>query len=387
MKKTLLAVLVPLVALSGAANAAEIYNKDGNKLDLYGKVDVRHLFSDNDHYGDSQNGDDSRFRIGLKGETQITDQLTGFGRFENEIKTNGTEGENKNQVRLAYAGLKFAEFGSLDYGRNYGVIYDTNAWTDVLPIFGNDTMTQTDVYMTGRAANLLTYRNSDFFGYVDGLNFALQYQGANDDNSIANRGTHINDAYSYDKTANGDGYGLSAAYDIGWGVSVGGAYSSSARPQGQKDNLASGALGDRAEAWNFGAKYDANNVYLAAVYGETRNMTYYGNGINGNGDSDMAQTANKTQNIELVAQYQFDFGLRPSIAYLQSKGKNLNHTYGQSESQDLVKYVDLGAYYYFNKNMSALIDYKINLLDENEFTRQAGINTDNVLGLGLVYQF
>ncbi|EPW8797572.1 porin [Morganella morganii] len=382
MKKTLLAVLVPLVALSGAANAAEIYNKDGNKLDLYGKVDVRHLFSDNDHYGDSQNGDDSRFRIGIKGETQITDQLTGFGRFENEIKTNGTEGDNKNKVRLAYAGLKFAEFGSLDYGRNYGVIYDTNAWTDVLPIFGNDTMTQTDVYMTGRAANLLTYRNSDFFGYVDGLSFALQYQGANDDNSIANRGTHntINDTYSYDNTANGDGFGFSTAYDIGWGVSVGGAYSSSARPQGQKENLASGALGDRAEAWNFGAKYDANNLYLAAVYGETRNMTHYGTN-----DDNRGLTANKTQNIELVAQYQFDFGLRPSIAYLQSKGKSLNGGYG--DDQDLVKYVDLGAYYYFNKNMSALIDYKINLLDENDFTRGSGINTDNVLGLGLVYQF
>lgn len=382
MKKTLLAVLVPLVALSGAANAAEIYNKDGNKLDLYGKVDVRHLFSDNDHYGDNQNGDDSRFRIGIKGETQITDQLTGFGRFENEIKTNGTEGENKNQVRLAYAGLKFAEFGSLDYGRNYGVIYDTNAWTDVLPIFGNDTMTQTDVYMTGRAANLLTYRNSDFFGYVDGLSFALQYQGANDDNSIANRGSYnqFTDTYSYDNTANGDGFGFSTAYDIGWGVSVGGAYSSSARPQGQKDNLASGALGDRAEAWNVGAKYDANNLYLAAVYGETRNMTHYGNN-----DDSRGLTANKTQNIELVAQYQFDFGLRPSIAYLQSKGKSLSGSYG--DDQDLVKYVDLGAYYYFNKNMSALIDYKINLLDENDFTRGVGINTDNVLGLGLVYQF
>lgn len=382
MKKTLLAVLVPLVALSGAANAAEIYNKDGNKLDLYGKVDVRHLFSDNDHYGDNQNGDDSRFRIGIKGETQITDQLTGFGRFENEIKTNGTEGDNKNKVRLAYAGLKFAEFGSLDYGRNYGVIYDTNAWTDVLPIFGNDTMTQTDVYMTGRAANLLTYRNSDFFGYVDGLSFALQYQGANDDNSIANRGSYneFNDTYSYDNTANGDGFGFSTAYDIGWGVSVGGAYSSSARPQGQKENLASGALGDRAEAWNFGAKYDANNLYLAAVYGETRNMTHYGTN-----DDNRGKTANKTQNIELVAQYQFDFGLRPSIAYLQSKGKSLSGGYG--DDQDLVKYVDLGAYYYFNKNMSALIDYKINLLDENDFTRGSGINTDNVLGLGLVYQF
>ena len=378
MKKTLLAVLVPLVALSGAANAAEIYNKDGNKLDLYGKVDVRHLFSDNDHYGDSQNGDDSRFRIGIKGETQITDQLTGFGRFENEIKTNGTEGDNKNKVRLAYAGLKFAEFGSLDYGRNYGVIYDTNAWTDVLPIFGNDTMTQTDVYMTGRAANLLTYRNSDFFGYVDGLSFALQYQGANDDNSIANRGTHntINDTYSYDNTANGDGFGFSTAYDIGWGVSVGGAYSSSARPQGQKENLASGALGDRAEAWNFGAKYDANNLYLAALYGETRNMTKYG---------EADDIANKTQNFELVAQYQFDFGLRPSIAYLQSKGKDLDN--GSKGSEDLVKYIDLGAYYYFNKNMSAVVDYKINLLDNNDFTRGAKINTGDVVGLGLTYQF
>ncbi|MEG0278693.1 MAG: porin [Morganella sp. (in: enterobacteria)] len=384
MKKTLLAVLVPLVALSGAASAAEVYNKDGNKLDLYGKVDVRHLFSDNDRPAgvSSQDGDDSRFRIGIKGETQITDQLTGFGRFENEIKTNGTEGENDNKVRLAYAGLKFAEFGSLDYGRNYGVIYDTNAWTDVLPIFGNDTMTQTDVYMTGRAANLLTYRNTDFFGYVDGLSFALQYQGANDDNSIASRGTaNFADPTSYDNTANGDGFGLSTAYDIGWGVSVGGAYSSSARPDGQKYNTASGALGDRAEAWNVGAKFDADNLYLAAVYGETRNMTHYGNN-----DNDAAKTANKTQNIELVAQYQFDFGLRPSIAYLQSKGKSLNTAYG-SDDQDLVKYVDLGAYYYFNKNMSALIDYKINLLDENDFTRGAGINTDNVLGLGLVYQF
>lgn len=377
MKKTLLAVLVPLVALSGAANAAEIYNKDGNKLDLYGKVDVRHLFSDNDHYGDSQNGDDSRFRIGIKGETQITDQLTGFGRFENEIKTNGTEGDNKNKVRLAYAGLKFAEFGSLDYGRNYGVIYDTNAWTDVLPIFGNDTMTQTDVYMTGRAANLLTYRNSDFFGYVDGLSFALQYQGANDDNSIANRGSYneFNDTYSYDNTANGDGFGFSTAYDIGWGVSVGGAYSSSARPQGQKENLASGALGDRAEAWNFGAKYDANNLYLAAVYGETRNMTHYGTN-----DDNRGLTANKTQNIELVAQYQFDFGLRPSLGYVQSEGKNVEGI----GSVDLVKYVDVGAVYYFNKNMSAFVDYKINQLDDDN---ALGINSDDIVAVGMTYQF
>lgn len=34
--------------------------------------------------------------------------------------------------------------------------------------------------MTGRANGVLTYRNNDFFGLVDGLNIALQYQGKND---------------------------------------------------------------------------------------------------------------------------------------------------------------------------------------------------------------
>lgn len=392
MTRNILAVIIPALLVAGAANAAEIYNKDGNKVDLYGKVDVRHMFAKSDDNGDKEDGDDSRIRFGIKGETQITDQLTGFGRFENEIGTNGVEGDNKNKVRLAYAGFKFADYGSIDYGRNYGVVYDTVAWTDVLPLFGGDTMAQTDIYMTGRNANLLTYRNSDFFGYVDGLSFALQYQGANDDKSIAARDvTAIEDpetgeiiGYESNAKANGDGFGFSTAYDLGWGVSLGGAYSNSKRTLGQQ--YYSSAKGDRAEAWNVGAKYDANNLYLAAMYGETRNMTKFGS-------ADFI--ANKTQNIELVAQYQFDFGLRPSIAYLQSKGKNLNVDAGlinnngerYSDSQDLVKYISVGTYYYFNKNMSAVIDYKINLLDNNDFTRDAKINTGDVVGLGLTYQF
>jgi outer membrane pore protein C len=94
--------------------------------------------------------------------------------------------------------------------------------------------------------------------------------------------------------------------------------------------------------------------------------------------------ANKTQNFEVTAQYQFDFGLRPEVSYLQSKGKDLGRGYGD---EDIVKYVDVGATYYFNKNMSTYVDYKINLLDDNNFTRDAGISTDDIVALGLVYQF
>jgi outer membrane pore protein C len=85
--------------------------------------------------------------------------------------------------------------------------------------------------------------------------------------------------------------------------------------------------------------------------------------------------ANKAQNFEVVAQYQFDFGLRPSIAYLQSKGKDIEN-FGD---QDLVEYIDVGTTYYFNKNMSTYVDYKINLLDDNSsLARQASVPTTSL---------
>ena len=114
------------------------------------------------------------------------------------------------------------------------------------------------------------------------------------------------------------------------------------------------------------------------MYGETRNMTSFNKGI-----------ANKTQNIELTAQYDFaDLGLKPSLGYVQSKGKSLNQTTDTGIAyvgdEDLVKYISVGSFYKFNKNMTAVVDYKINLLKSDN---KLGINDDNVVGLGLTYQF
>ncbi|MCP1106639.1 porin OmpC [Serratia nevei] len=366
MKRNILAVVIPALLAAGAANAAEIYNKDGNKLDLYGKVDGLHYFSKDE----GNDGDQTYVRFGFKGETQITDQLTGYGQWEYNVQANHSEsqGDKGNKTRLGFAGLKFADYGSFDYGRNYGVLYDVEGWTDMLPEFGGDTYTNSDNFMTGRTNGVATYRNNNFFGLVDGLNFALQYQGKNENDS---RGV---------TKQNGDGWGISSTYDIGEGVSFGAAYASSNRTETQ-NNGSHGATGTKADAWTVGAKYDANNVYLATMYSETRNMTPYGDSDVNNG-----QIANKTQNFEVTAQYQFDFGLRPEVSYLQSKGKNLGTTYG--DDKDLVKYVSVGTTYYFNKNMSTYVDYKINLLDGNDgFYKANGIGTDNIVATGLVYQF
>ena len=380
MKRKALALVFPALLGIGAAHAAEVYNKDGNKLDLYGKVDGLHYFSDDS----SNDGDQTYVRFGFRGETQITDILTGYGQWEYQMQGNQTEsGGNDSWTRVAFAGLKFGDYGSLDYGRNYGVLYDIEAWTDTLPEFGGDSYSKADNFMTQRASGLATYRNNNFFGLVDGLGFALQYQGANENQSPEQEGTG-NGADRNMKSSNGDGFGISSTYDIGMGFSAGAAYSTSDRTNEQVTRSTAG--GDKADAWTVGAKYDANNVYFATMYSETRNMTPYG-------DSNVT-IANKTQNFEVTAQYQFDFGLRPAVSFLMSKGKdltmrgNVSSLAGTSGDKDLVKYVDVGATYYFNKNMSTYVDYKINLLDEDDsFYESNGIGTDDIVALGLVYQF
>ena len=127
--------------------------------------------------------------------------------------------------------------------------------------------------------------------------------------------------------------------------------------------------GKKAEGWATGLKYDANDIYLATIYSETRNMAPISGGF-----------ANKAQNFEVVAQYQFDFGLRPSLGYVQSKGKDIEGI----GDEDIVKYIDVGATYYFNKNMSAFVDYKINQIDDDN---KLGVSSDDIVALGMTYQF
>lgn len=124
MNRKVLALVIPALLAAGAAHAAEVYNKDGNKLDLYGKVDGLHYFSDDA----GSDGDQTYMRMGFKGETQVNDMITGYGQWEYQVQANGTEGDKgDSRTRLAFAGIKVGDYGTFDYGRNYGVMYDVEA--------------------------------------------------------------------------------------------------------------------------------------------------------------------------------------------------------------------------------------------------------------------
>ncbi|HAU8267449.1 TPA: porin [Kluyvera intermedia] len=358
MKRKVLAILVPALLAAGAANAAEIYNKNGNKVDFYGKMVGERGWTNTDKHN-SENEDSSYARIGVKGETQIHSELTGFGQFEYNMDASKPEGGQESKTRLAFAGLKFGNYGSFDYGRNYGVAYDVAAYTDMLVGWGGDSWAASDNFMTGRTNGVATYRVTDFFGEVDGLNLALQYQGKNSNRDV--------------KKQNGDGYSMSASYEFdGFGFAA--TYGKSDRT----DEQSADRKGDNAEVWSIAAKYDANNVYAAMMYGETRNMTV---------END-SQFANKTHNFEAVVQYQFDFGLRPSLGYVYSKGEDLSRR-GSFKGGDAarVNYIELGTWYYFNKNMNVYAAYQFNLLNDTHYVKSTGTDKDDKFLMGIVYQF
>ena len=357
MKRNLLAIVIPALLVSGAVQAAEIYNKDNNKVDFYGRAVGLNYMSSNE----GQRGDQSYARFGIKGETQINESLKGIGLFEYNLPANS---ESDNEVRYAYAGLQHDIYGGISYGRQDGLMSIVNDYTDILPEFGGDGLgKQNDSFGTGRTDGMLKYviQSNGFIG-------GLQYTTANEQDMINGK----------DQT--GDGYAVAFGYeseDMGFG-SFGGAisYTNAKKTDLQtKSNFGGyGGNGD-AEITAAGLKYKYGNVYAAMTYSEGRN-NFKGKDLNG-GEGYF----HKMRGYEAVIQYQAQ--IEPSIAYVRTDVKdsalNVNDAYNE--------YVDIGATYHMNDNFRVYADYKINLLDENQFTKANSLNTDDIFAVGLRYDF
>jgi Outer membrane protein (porin) len=378
MKRNLLAIAIPALLVAGAANASiEVWNKDGNKVDFYGRVKAVNHITDR---AQTDEGDDTSARLGMSGQTQITDSITGYGRWEFESKT----GKNSDrETRYAFAGLNFGDAGSFDYGRNDGVLKAITAYTDVLPEFGGDASNNSWYVLSKRTKAVATYRNNNFFGLTDDISFALQYA----DNGDATNAWAKDSINGQTKEA----WGANVQWRIfDTGLTAGAGYAQSTSSD------------KRHNTWTAGLKYDNYNLYLAANYfqGKLKNAPIKMDEHNG-----YAYTAAKTRGFELVAQYGIDLEvgrLTPSIAYVQHKLKldsfHYDDDHYRSESSPMQKYVSVGATYDLNKNFSTFVEYQFNLLDHDDigaairtakqrYKKENKPGTKDVLGIGMIYQF
>lgn len=332
MKRNLLAIAIPALLLAGAANAAEVVNKDGSKLDVYGQVAAK----DYVHGDDVASHGKTEARLGVWGETQVLDGVKAYAKFE--WQTNSFDVDYNIDNRYAYTGLDFGSVGMLDYGKNQGVLNAVASYTDVLPVYGGEASGY--LLLGTRTASVLTYTNTDLFGAVEGLDFAIQY---------ADKGSDKFDPANKDKftSVNNQAYGLSAQYSIlDTGLQIGGAFAQSAdRPAAEKG----------LTSFVVGANYNANNVYVAGIYSQSTR-----------GD------AVKVSGYEAVLAYGIDFEvgrLTPSVAYLAYRDN--------VAKSDKIQYADLGVQYDFNDNVGAYFDYKFNLI-KNEKDQAA---------IGMTYKF
>ena len=382
MKRNLLAIAIPALLVAAGANASiEVWNKDGNKVDFYGRVKAANNITDR---GQTDEGDDTSARLGMSGQTQITDSLVGYGRWEYEAKAGK---KSDNEVRYAFAGLNFGDLGSFDYGRNDGVLKAITAYTDVLPQFGGDASDNRFNVLSSRTKAVATYRNNNFFGLTDDVSFALQYADNGDNSNTDVFNDRINGKSR-------EAYGANVQWRIfDTGLTAGAGYAQSTQS----------AI--RHSTWAAGLKYENYDLYLGANYfqsklkrGDTVPLLFVDK------DRDV-----KLRGFELVAQYGIDLEvgrLTPSLAYVQHKLKadsmHFNrrnvHYYAPGYNSPMAKYVSLGATYDLNKNFSAIVEYKFNLLDRKDVGARINTakdrdhheykpGTKDVLGVGLIYQF
>ncbi|MDA3977855.1 porin [Gallibacterium sp. AGMB14963] len=160
MKKTLVAVAVAALAAT-SANAAEVYNQDGTKVDIGGSIRLL-LSKDKGERVDLKN-DGSRFHF--KASHDLGDGYSALGYLETRLSNFDTSDEHTNiTVKRLYAGFAKDGVGTLTFGRQLTNLDDVGV-SDYTYDLGGINQTATD------GAKVVKFRSADFGGFSFGLDY------------------------------------------------------------------------------------------------------------------------------------------------------------------------------------------------------------------------
>ncbi|HBP41097.1 MAG: porin [Vreelandella alkaliphila] len=127
MKKTLLATaIIGALGASAAAQAATVYDQDGTKLDVYGRIAMG-IAGGGPEYNKIDNGAefvDVYSRLGLRMSHEVNSDLTAFGRLEWRFKGDERYTESGfTEIRQSYLGLQSKQYGTVQAG-NFDSFYN-----------------------------------------------------------------------------------------------------------------------------------------------------------------------------------------------------------------------------------------------------------------------
>ncbi|MDX2319465.1 MAG: porin [Moritella sp.] len=308
MKKSLLALVLPSLFAS-TVGAVEVYNDNGQSVDVYGRAYAGHDFSGEDK--NANYGNDSYIRIGAKLKSDISESLSAFGRYELQWDLDDDEKQTETKTRLAYVGIN-SDVGAFSFGRQYGAVELVADLTDsaYTNAYGNEALgVGKDHDGTGRDNSLLKYSNK--FG---ALQLDASYRLDDNQNDLESDAA----------------YGLAAAYELDFGLTLAAGFNTSS-PTDDYD----------ASIFLVGASYKTGPVKLAATFAQ--GSEFEGQNIDHTG-------------YELTFEYKITKQLRAQVLYNAQETEDTTSSATTDSVDDLV----FGVRYDFNKKFRTIAEYRIN---------------------------
>ncbi|HHQ4644914.1 TPA: porin [Aeromonas veronii] len=366
MKKTILAIAIPALFAS-AANAATVYDKDGTKFDVYGRVHAAYQGKENLSNLDVTKDDDFHF---VKDEESKNEQVYTYARFgmqgkvalnntwsavaQGEWQVNGEESEEDQfKSRHILAGFDGSQYGKFLFGQT-----DTaSKWgvqdrADIFEELGNNASLN-----DGRQEGQVIYRgewdgifaNASYItknsSYKSGEKFAIEKAGSNPNSKDSN------------DVGLKSGYALGAGYNMPNGFGFGVSTESKEFERGtnvtartvdngvfaKNDILLSNI--ESKDDWAIGASYAYDAFYVGAMYNQSKLKGYE------NGDQI------KAKGYEIAGSYTVDaWKLLAGYNFLESKASD---NFGSSNDVEMFNRVILGVEYAFTSNIKSYANYAI----------------------------
>lgn len=367
MKKTLLAIAIPALFAASAANAATVYEKDGQKLDVYGRVQTN--VYDKNSAGEDKSSLVGTGRLGLKGSYAINDAWTGIAKAEWKVAAENSDSTSKAttfktpklddngdpvkdssgdvvfedvtvkdtnnlfKARHIYLGFDGGDKGTIIVGQTDTAYYDVVGLTDYMNEWGSEG----NAY-TGRQEGQIIYR-----GAWNGFSASASYQFADStpdwaiggDDAVVSVIKAGKKDYGYAGTV---GYAFPANFAIVAGVSKD-AFTSTTDASWDKND------------WALGTSYGVDGedgLYAAALYNESK--------IEG------PAAEAKAKGTELVAKYRLPSAVTFLAGYNKLKWDAVSGNAGTD--QDITDAFLLGTGYEFTSKFIGWAEYKFNQVDE-----------------------
>ncbi|MEA2120413.1 porin [Halovibrio sp. HP20-50] len=299
MKKTLLATaIIGAMGASAAAQAATVYDQDGTKLDIYGRVVYGITTGGVESSSGEPKSDGSEFidlgsRFGFIADHEVTRDMSVFARMEFRGDADAQNTNGFDTVRNTYLGVRSDSWGSVQAGnfdsvyyRSGDVIFDVpeNAGWEQLGGIAADSrgdavsystpdlsgfrahvqakhLSGNDATVVAGQDNSSTWTTAAAVDYtINDLYMSLGYsQGKN----VDDRGASYDGGGSY--AAGEDLFGFFTNYDLTDALSLRFKYEQITDTYSQNELLANGDVDARESIMGLGATYDYG---MGEVYGQ-----------------------------------------------------------------------------------------------------------------------